>query len=209
MSVMSKSMMQSAAAQRRCVVTRMVPFRGERTTICSDLGSKFSTSSRQILCSSDEDCGLGHVRERGVTGPFTSCDAGFAHTTFHWPNLFLHQQPATEIFLSFATEPRKIFSERFLPSSHCFFFSTQFSLSRHNQPSIPPRTGFRSWSRFRFGFGSLDGWCHFLGLRRHYLHTKLCSAVAAANQCLFFPRLICAHYEVTATTTVQLVGAAK
>lgn len=128
MSVMSKSMMQSAAAQRRCVVTRMVPFRGERTTICSDLGSKFSTSSRQILCSSDEDCGLGHVRERGVTGPFTSCDSGFAHTTFHWPNLFLHQQPATEIFLSFDTEPRKIFFERFLPSSHCFFFNAIFTL---------------------------------------------------------------------------------
>lgn len=153
MSVMSKSMMQSAAAQRRCVVTRMVPFRGERTTICSDLGSKFSTSSRQILCSTDEDCGLGHVRERGVTGPFTSCDAGFAHTTFHWPNLFLHQQPATEIFLSFATEQRKIFSERFLPSSHCFFFQRNF----HSPVTINLRFHHELASALGHGSDSVSG----------------------------------------------------
>lgn len=153
MSVMSKSMMQSAAAQRRCVVTRMVPFRGERTTICSDLGSKFSTSSRQILCSSDEDCGLGHVRERSVTGPFTSCDAGFAHTTFHWPNL-----SSTSNLPPKFSSPLPQSHEKFSPKGFCllrtvFFFQRNF----HSPVTINLRFHHKLASALGHGSDSVSG----------------------------------------------------
>lgn len=139
-----------------CSVTDPLgPLPRERTTICSDLGFKFSISLRQILCSS-EDCGLGHVRERGVTAPFTSCDAGFAHTTFHQ----CQTSSSTSNLPPKLSSPLQKSHEKFSPKDFCllrtvFFFNAIFTLP--SQSTFDSTTNGAS----AFGHGSDSVTDHF------------------------------------------------
>lgn len=164
-----------------------------------------------------KDYGLGHARERGVTG--------FTRKTFHQlrrrvavggHHLSLAALPQPDLHRNFPLrfcheQSVSIFSSlQVLPSSHYFTaFQRNFhSLCEINLRFSDPPTSV--WPRFRIT--SHGGPLPVHGIT---IQEKLVSMLMQANYSLYFfrfrPQLDLLCYEVTldSTTTVQLVGAAK